>query len=61
MQQCSFIYFLCLGLKSQLKTSLFCPCILIVFFLFFLLPLLLSCVRVQFSRVDVTEYKVALC
>lgn len=54
----------CLGLKSQLKISIFCPCILIAFFLFpspFAAAFKLSCVRVQFSRVDVTEHKVALC
>lgn len=54
----------CLGLKSQLKTSLFCPCLLIVFSLFpspFAAVFKLSCVRVQFARVDVRENKVALC
>lgn len=54
----------CLSLKSQLKTSLFCPCLLIVFSLFsspFAAVPKLSCVRVQFARVDVRENKVALC
>lgn len=59
-----FSLFSCLGLKSQLKTSILCPCILIAFFLFpssFAAAFKLSCVGVQFFRVDVTEYKVALC
>lgn len=64
VQSYLFSLLACLGLKSQLKTSLFRPCLLIVFSLFpspFASVFKLSCVRVQLARVDVTENKVALC
>lgn len=51
-------------MKTQLKTSLLCPCLLIVFFPFlppFAAVFKLSCVRVQLARIDVREKRVVLC
>lgn len=62
-QHCLFSFPACLGLKSWLKTSLFCSC-LIVFSPFpslFAAVFRLSCVRVQFDPVDVRGNKVSLC
>lgn len=62
-QRYLFSFPACLGLKSQLKTSLFCSC-LIVFSLFpspFAAVFRLSCVRVQLATVDVRGNKVSLC
>lgn len=58
-----FSFLACLGLTSQLKTSFFGSC-LIVFSPFpspFAAVFRLSCVRVQFARVDVRGNKVSLC
>lgn len=62
-QRYLFSFPTCLGLKSQLKTSLFCPCLIAVS-LFpspFAAVSRLSCVRVQFATLDVRGNKVSLC
>lgn len=64
VSQCYLFSFpACLGLKSQLKTSLFCLRLNVSspFPSPFAAVLRLSCVRVQFATVDVRGNKVSLC